>query len=456
MAECYDVVVVGAGSAGCIAAIAAAREGASTALVEKHGFVGGTPVVVGISSLAPFHFGDQQVVTGIPQELVDRLVEAGGSLGHMKVQQEYGTGSYVCLFDREIYKHVLLEMLAEARVHLWLHSQFIGVEKSGKRISAIVISTPSGVERLEAKAFIDCTGDALVATAFGCPVVVGRDVDGRVQPLTLMFEMANVDVYALWEHITRNMDDIEWWSLITPRRPVPSEFNPFFFVVQGFRKALAKHPQREHLGRNTLLLFTGLRKGVVSFNSTRVHVASPLSAKELSQAEVQGRQQAVILAEWLRKEFPGFDRAFLSWTGVAIGIRESRRIVGHYVLTADDICSGRTFPDSIAKGFFPIDIHDPLGKGGYTNGGSWVPLRATYDIPYRVLIPREVDNLLVAGRCISATHEALGSTRVAPCCMALGQAAGVAAALLAINNYRSTDLPVSLLQDRLRQSGQTL
>lgn len=457
MSAKYDVIVIGAGSAGCIAALAAARLGASVALIEKEGYVGGTPVSVGISSLAPFHYRDRQVVTGIPQEFVDRLVEAGASLGHMKVENEYGTGSYVCLFDREKYKYVMLRMLLDNKIVLFLHSTFNGAVLCNNQIINIQLTTFEERIELYGKVFIDCSGDAVVAHRAGCPTVIGREADGKVQPATLMFEMSNVDVFALWEYIQKHSGELEWFSKIIPSTQPCSLFNPIYFVAQGFKQKLKKSCRKfDRLGRETVLLFTGLWRGVVSFNSTRVHLSNPVSVSDLTRAEIEAREQIEILAEWIRSALPGFEESYVSWVGARIGVRESRRILGHYILTAEDILSSRTFSDSIAKGFFPIDVHDPDGKGGYGPGaGLWIPLQNTYDIPYRILIPQKVDNLLVAGRCVSATHEALGSLRVAPCCMALGQAAGVAAALSAQLEVSVANVPLKLLHGALERVGQT-
>ncbi|MEM3432951.1 MAG: FAD-dependent oxidoreductase [Candidatus Hadarchaeum sp.] len=451
----FDVVVIGAGSAGCMAALAAARVGATVALIEKYGFPGGTPVTVGISSLAPFHYGDRQVVTGIPQEFVDRLQQVGGTLGHMKVENEYGTGSYVCLFDRELYKHVLLEMLKENGVNLFMHTIVCEVTVKDNALIGVIVDDSEGKNEIKGKVFVDCTGDAVVAYYAGCPTVVGREKDGKVQPATLMFEMAEIDVPVLWDYLTKHTNELEWFSRIYPSVQPPNYFNSVFFVAQGFGEKLKQCPEFERLGRDTVLFFTGLRRGIVSFNSTRMHLSNPVSAVDLTKAEIEGRAQISVLEKWLRSTMPGFEDAYLSWVGVKVGVRESRRIVGRYVLSKEDIVASSRFPDSIAKGFFPIDVHDPSGRGGYSGGSLWIPLKSTYDIPYRSLIPQVIDNLLVAGRCISVTHEALGSTRVASCCMALGQAAGVAAALASQLSVPVPELSLNVLQQWLARVGQT-
>jgi len=376
----------------------------------------------------------------------------------MKVENEFGTGSHVCLFDKEILKIVLLDLLVDKGVDILLHSTAIGVKFRDERIETLLIQGKEGSFDVKASVFVDCTGDAEIAAAAGVPTRIGRDHDGIVQPMTVMFEFANVDLQELYTFLQCNTDDLEWFSnIIPPTEDLPPHANDRFFVAQGFSRLLKeKCKNSDLLGRSTILMFTLLRKGTVSFNSTRVTGLSPLSSSSLTKAELLARKQVRILAEFISKYIPGFENAYLSWTSVGIGVRESRRIVGKYILTKNDIMHGRKFEDSIAKGFFPIDIHDPLGKGGYSNGGTWMPIPGPYDIPYRSLLPTGCINLLVAGRCISVTHEALGSTRVSPCCMALGQAAGVAAALAAQEKVPVSEINVEQLQRKIIALGGTL
>jgi len=455
----YEVVVIGGGPAGVLAALASATLGAKTLLIEKYGFLGGTLTVTGISSLAPFHHGEKQIVTGLPQLVVDSLIEHGGSLGHMRVENEFGTGSFVCLFDKEILKMVLLDLLIDKKVDILLYSTAVGIQlRTGQTIESLVIQGKEGRSKVEASVFIDCTGDAEIAAAAGVPTRMGRDCDGVTQPMTLMFEFSNVDIEKLYSFLQDHTGDLEWFSNIIPPTETSSpDLNDRFFVAQGLARFLKeKCVNYNDLGRSTILLFTLLRKGTVSFNSTRVTGLSPLESSSLTKAELAARRQIRILSAVINRHLPGFENAYLSWTSVGMGVRESRRIVGKYVLTKDDIVQARRFEDSIAKGFFPIDIHDPLGKGGYFDGGVWIPVLKPYDIPYRSLLPTGCTNLLVAGRCISVTHEALGSTRVSPCCMALGQAAGVAAALAAQKKVPVSEISVKELQETIKVLGGTL
>jgi hypothetical protein len=427
-----EVLVAGGGPSGICAAIAAARNGARTLLIERYGFLGGTATSASVGPFAPFHHGDEQVIKGIPQEIIERLVALGGSTGHLKIACSFGSGTYMCWFDREVYKHAAFQLVQEAGAEILLHTWASEAVMKGDRIKGLIVQNKSGRQLILADLVIDTTGDGDVIAASGARYEFGREGDGRTQAMTMLFEMGGVDIPAVRHYIETHPADFEWWSPVIPVRPLPPEFQQEHFVAQGFLSLVkdAMGTGELHLGRNSVLLLTTLWPGMITFNSTRVIGKKGTDARELTEAEIDARRQVMSLAAFMKKHVPGFARAHIVTTGVQIGVRETRRLVGEYVLTSKDVVRGNKFPDGIARGYFPIDIHSPSGPEGYQPGGStWTELDDSYDIPYRCCVPEKVEGLLVAGRCISVDHEAVGSTRSTGSCMALGQATGTAAAL---------------------------
>jgi len=456
---CPQVLVAGGGPSGICAAIAAARNGARTLLLERYGFLGGTATSASVGPFAPFHHADEQVIQGIPQEMIERLMALGGSTGHLKVLHSHGSGSYMCWFDREVYKYAAFQMVQEAGADILLHTWVSEAVMEGDRIRGLIVQNKSGRQMILADVVIDTTGDGDVIAASGARFEVGRESDGLTQPMTLLFEMAGVDIPAVRQYIETHPEEFEWWSPVIPVRPLRPEFQQDHFVAQGFlslvKEAMAKGEL--HLGRNSVLLLTTLWPGMITFNSTRVIGKRGIDARDLTEAEIDGRRQAMSLAGFMKKYVPGFSRAYVVTTGVQIGVRESRRLVGEYVLTGKDVQRGHKLPDGIARGYFPIDIHNPSGKEGYGPGDStWTELEDSYDIPFRCCLPERVEGLLVAGRCISASHEAVGSIRSTGTCMALGQAVGTAAALAVRRGILPRHLDIGELQALLEAQGASL
>jgi hypothetical protein len=460
LASCRpQVLVAGGGPSGICAAIAAARNGARTLLIERYGFLGGTATAASVGPFAPFHHGDEQVIKGIPQEIIERLYALGGSTGHMKVQYSYGSGTYMCWFDRETYKHAALQLVQEAGADILLHTWASEAVMEGDRIGGLIVQNKSGRQMIPAEVVIDTTGDGDVIAASGARFEFGREGDGRAQAMTMLFEMADVDIPAVRRYIETHPQDFEWWSPVIPVHPLRPEFQQEHFVAQGFLSMVkeAMSTGELYLGRNSVLLLTTLWPRMITFNSTRVIGKRGTDARELTEAEIDARRQVMSLAEFMKKHTPGFARAHIVTTGVQIGVRESRRLVGEYVLTSKDVQRGHKFPDGIARGYFPIDIHSPTSGEGYRSGGStWTELEDSYDIPYRCCVPEKVEGLLVAGRCISASHEAVGSTRSTGSCMALGQATGTAAALAARQGILPRHVNIEELRALLEGQGASI
>lgn len=415
----WDVVVVGGGVSGCMAAFAAAKQGASTLLIERYGFLGGSLTNAGVGPMMTFHAGDRQVVTGLPQEMIDRLCKKNGCVGH--IEDTTGYASSVTPFDAETMKIVLDEMALDYGVDVLFHAVLSDVKKEKDQILSVTVQTKGGALEIRGKVFIDASGDAMLSFAAGAHVLQGRDSDGLCQPMTTNMKVSGVDIDALKNEIRKNPGNFNIRDLSaldrTPR-----------LSVAGFYREFNQAKQEGKLSteREDVLLFETANPGEVIVNTTRIVRLNPVDPWDLSQAEYAGRKQAQELMQFFKNECAGFQNATLISTGVQIGVRESRRVVGDYILTAEDLLTSTKFADSVALGGYPIDIHNPTGAKTTT---TYLKPGQFYYIPLRSMIAQEFSNLLVCGRCLSATHEAGAAIRVTPIAMATGQAAGVAAGL---------------------------
>lgn len=415
-----DVLVIGGGPAGIGAAIGASQSGADVVLVERYGFLGGNATAALVMPLMSFHtqhhtleksgrserflptdHGEgSPVIAGALAQLLGRLVVAGGA-----IPPSLETG-YVVPFDPELFKSVAMDLLDDHRVNLLFHAFASSIFNDG--ISrGVVLETKSGPLVIRAKVLIDCTGDGDIAASAGAPFEIGRETDGLTQPLTLMFRMVEFQRDAFSEYLSRNPD--QWRG------------------VHGLWDIIKKATDAGDLDlpREDILFFDTPHDEELSFNSTRITKVSGVDVWDLSYAEWEGRKQVRQIEAFMKAYVPGFEKAYVAQTGVNVGVRETRRIIGDYVLTGEDVLNARKFEDGIARCSYPIDVHNPMGKGTMLKR---VPAGDYYTIPLRCLIPKETDGLLVAGRCISGSHVAHSSYRVMPTAMAIGQAAGVCAA----------------------------
>jgi FAD dependent oxidoreductase len=441
-----DVLVVGGGPAGLGAALGAVQAGARVILAERYGFLGGNATAALVMPLMSFHTQmptkerrgattllptdhgpGEPVVSGVLAKLLARLVSVGGA-----IPPTLATG-YVVPFDPEWFKIVALDLLDEAGVQLLFHAFASGV-LGEERVEGVIFETKSGPLALRARVTVDCTGDADVAVQAGTPYEIGR-ADGLVQPMTLMFRMAEFHRAAFETYVKENPK--QWrgvhglWDL----------------VREATQAGVLKLP------REDILFFATPHEGEVSVNSTRVTRVLGTDVWDLSYAEWMSRRQMRQIAEFLRRYVPGFERSYVMQSGVNVGVRETRRIVGDYQLTVDDVLSARKFEDGIARGAYPVDIHNPTGTGTVLKR---LPPGEAYDIPLRCLMPKNASGVVVAGRCISGTHEAHSSYRVMPIVMATGQAAGVSAAIAARRGIDPRQISVREVQHELVRQGASL
>ena len=406
----FDLIVVGGGFAGVAAAMEAARHGRSVLLVDKYNCLGGTAVGGLVLPFMPYSTreeGNDRPLTGdLFLEIVDGLDKLGGLGANRKC------------FDEEILKLVLQRMCLKYGVELLFNTTVTDVTVEDGCIKSLSAWGKSRRMTLTADAFIDATGDAELSVLAGASYQLGREEDNLCQPMTLSFRVGGVDLPRAREHRQLlNETYLKWQAEGKVTNP-----------------------------RETVLLFATCHDTVYHFNTTRVVKHDPTDPVEVTKAELQAREQVFEIMEIL-KEIPGYEKAFLQSTALQIGIRESRMVEGLYKLTVEDLKGLARFEDAIAVANYDIDIHNPEGSGTshyYFAPGDW------YEIPYRCLVPKGFDNLLVAGRCISSTHEAQASYRIMPYCAELGQAAGAAVAVAQQNGTTLPKVDIKKVQEILR------
>lgn len=411
----WDLIVVGAGLTGVAAAVSARRMGMEVLLIEKAGFAGGAPATCLINPFMPYSTrrdGKKFALSrGFFAELQTILRDTGGYQGDPREE-----------LHEEYVKLAMDRLLVREGVQPLFHACLCGVEKDGETITAVKVAAKCGVMTFRAKYFIDCTGDADLAMMAGCPFRLGRDEDHLCQPMTLCFRIGNIDIPTLDKN-----------------RP----------LMQKLYKQFQEEGKIRNPRENVLMFYTHV-DGMMHFNTTRVIKLDPTNPFDVTQAEMLAREQMFELYHFLRDNVPGCEKSQLVYSASEIGVRESRMIIGEYVLTQEDLINCVKFEDRIAAGNYDIDIHNPAGSGTshyYFKDGTW------YTIPYRALLPQNADNLLVAGRCISATHEAQASIRIMPIVATLGHAAGVAAGLAGKTGVGVKEIDVKQLQAHLESEG---
>ncbi len=443
LCEDHDVIVAGGGTAGIVAAVAAARNGARVLLVERGGFLGG---VIGTQLLEHsagwFDARGERIVGGLPEELVERLQAAGASPGHFS--DDTGYTRFRVPVNHEEFKSVVTAWLDEAGIEVLLQSLVAGVlAHDGGR--ALLVENKSGRSAHAAPVVVDATGDADVAAQAGCHFL--SEPGAETQPVSLLFKLGGVDHEPLIDYVEAHAEEFKLGV-------APAELRGREHVnLWGFGPWLAAAHQAGVLSllRNELHWSGWTRTGEAVINASRV-AADATRAEELSRAEVVLRRQVLEFLAFFRAYVPGCANVHLAATAASVGVRESRRLAGAYVLADADVRQGRRFADGVLRGGFPIDSHDSKGAG--LDAAEAVP--ASYDIPYRCLVPETVDGILVAGRAISAERRALASARISGTCMAMGQAAGTAAAMAVARGVTPRALEIGALRRTLEAQGAIL
>lgn len=413
-----DVLVVGSGSAGATAAITAAQQGCKVLLVERYGFMGGTSTQV-LDTFYGFYTPGavaQKVVGGVPDQVVTRLIERKRALLRPNT---YGAGQGIT-YDPQALKIVWEELATAAGVQLLYHTFVVDTIMDGAQVTGVVAVNKSGMVRINARMIIDASGDADVAVRAGAPYEGGDD-GSAMQSLTTTFQMINVD-----DNQARRVSKTQLHAFMADA------------IAQGYDL-----PRKE--GSVHITPF----EGVMVTNMTRVAHINALDIDALTAAEIEGRRQAERYAQFLVDFVPGYQHAVLNQLSHQIGVRETRRIIGAYQLTRDDVINARDAHDSIARCGAPIEDH----HGGNDTTWHYLADGATYAIPFRCLVPQHITGVLVVGRCLSATHDAHASVRSMGQCMAMGQAAGVAAAIAQDHHVAPHHVDVVVLQNALTQLG---
>lgn len=405
-----DVIVCGGGPAGIGAAVASARCGVRTLLIERYGFLGGMATA---GMVLPF--GDTE--PPIAKELFQRM-------------QAYG-GAKRWAFDPEAFKYEANELVLEAGVELLFHTFVYKAFVMDNVVKGVFILNKSGFQAILGGVVIDCTGDGDVAASAGAPFTKGREEDGLMQPVTLMFRIGGVNLEKSQAYLQEDPNLMKTLA----KAIAAGEIAPYTMELMGFVQV----PRRNE----------------VVLNLSNFPYVDGTKTEDLTRAEIGTRREVHRIIDVLKKYVPGFEECYLIDTAPQVGVRETRQILGEYVFTEEDVLEARKFDDAVVRNIFEIDIHPPEGTSKCIH--KWGKLRTAkqkwVDIPYRCLVPLRVESLLVAGRCFSVTHEGMAAPRRMGPCMAMGQAAGTAAALAVKQNIIPRKLDVKQIQDALRRQG---
>lgn len=457
-----DVVVAGGGAGGLTAAVAAARAGARVLLMERHSFLGG----VATAAMMPA-FVASGWAAGLGREILDRLAREEGAPPWDNAPGRTQTTP----FDPETMKKVALDMVEEAGVELLLYTQAVDAMIHGNDLFGIVIENKGGRQAITARVVIDATGDADLAVRAGAAFHKGRALDGRMRPMALLFRLGGVNLDEAMAYLAERPDEIQPQFRRGTVLKVGNE--RVLSRLSGFNELVDRARARGELDPDCYYfrLEAGwFERGIVTVNTTRVYDVDGTDARDLTRAEIAARRQVAQLVAFARKYIPGCQHAYLLDSAPSLGVRETRRIVGDYTLTIDDVYADRRFDDSIlalrqrVPRPLPVnwDVHGPdPGEGAKSDPLEWahdnVPSEPhAYELPYRCLLPKGIGNLLVAGRAIAVDHFIDCFTRNMLICMLFGEAAGIAAALASAQGVPVRSVQIAQVQERLIAQGITV
>jgi hypothetical protein len=423
----YDVVVAGAGIAGISASVKAAREGVSVLLVEHYGFPGGMSTAGMVSPFMKHSVNGVPLVRGVFEDLENEMRSRNGMIDN----GFYGSS----------FRAAAINLLAASDCTVLFHSEVLRVNRNGNRITSLTVLVNGKETVISGKIFIDTTGDAMLLYLGKFPWVKGDEKTGNLQAITLFFRMGNIDIGEVTEYAKANRENFFGW--------MDYNFNFSRIIsVAGFFDQVNKAKRDKRLQEDVqYIFFTTLPEtGEGSFNTTNILGLDASTSYDLTSAEIEGRRQVRQVVKLLQEEIPGFDNAMLLETAVQAGVRETRRAVGEYAISGEDIRMGKKFNDAIARGSYGIDIHgqkDEESRMEYLKEGDY------YEIPVRALIVKEADNLLVAGRCISSTREGHSALRIQPTSAATGEACGALAVLSIKQAAGLREVKISELQKKI-------
>ena len=426
----YDVIVAGAGIAGISAAVKAAQLGASVLLIEHYGFVGGMSTAGMVSPFMKHKVNDEVLVRGVFEDIENEMISRKGMIDN---------GFYASSFRASAF-----ELLKNANSTILLNAQIDEVIRTGNSIKSIKVIVNEEELLIDADVFIDTTGDAQLVYLGNFPWVKGDEKSGKLQALTLFFRMADIDVKAVAEYAKQHKEDFFDWM------DYDFDFNKIISIA-GFFSFVKRAVEQKKLPEEIqYIFFTTLPdSGEGSFNTSNILDIDGSTSEGLTKAELVGRNQVHQIVKLLQDEIPGFEKAILLETAVQVGVRETRRAIGDYIVTGDDIKFAHKFDDAIARGCYGIDIH---GQKDEQSRMEHLPEGDYYEIPIRALIVRDADNLLVAGRCISSTREGHSALRIQPTSAATGEACGALAALAVKHKMQIRDVNFKDVQKLIKHN----